>query len=51
MTEHADRKVYERPTISMIGSVADLTRNDFSKGNDKGGGKSGTPDGVDVPSL
>jgi hypothetical protein len=43
----APKEVYERPEVEIVGSVADLTLNDFSKGNDVGGGKSGTPGGSD----
>lgn len=35
------RKSYQQPSVNKVGSVADLTRNGFSNGNDVGEGASG----------
>jgi hypothetical protein len=39
------KKSYTAPSISDLGAAAVLTRNEFSKGNDVGKGKSGSPSG------
>ena len=35
-------KAYEAPEIRELGTLAEMTQNGFSNGNDKGDGKSGS---------
>ncbi len=35
-------KEYEAPEAKDLGTLAEMTQNTFSKGNDVGGGKSGS---------
>jgi hypothetical protein len=37
-----EKKTYEAPEVNDLGTLAEMTQNGFSQGNDVGGGKSGS---------